>query len=61
MSLRDVKLNVVVWQDRLQAVGAYSLLGAFRGKSKPKFIVPMLVFTWLLIAGIIFQRVKSVL
>ena len=44
----------------LQAIGAHSLLRAFRGKVKPKFIVPMLVFTWLLIAGIVFQRVKSV-
>jgi hypothetical protein len=45
----------------LQAAGAYSLLRAFRGKSNPKFIVPILVFTWLLIAVIVFQRIKSVL
>jgi len=45
----------------LQAVGAYSLLAALRGKTKLKFIVLMLVFTWLVIAGIVFQRVKSVL
>ena len=45
----------------LQAVGAYSLLAALRGKTKLKFIVLMLVFTWLLLAGIVFQRVKSML
>jgi hypothetical protein len=45
----------------LQAVGAYSLLAALQGKTKLKFIVLMLVFTWLVIAGIVFQRVKSVL
>jgi hypothetical protein len=45
----------------LQAVGAYSLLAALRGKTNLKLIVLMLVFTWLLIAGIVFQRVKSVL
>jgi len=44
----------------LQAAGAYSLLRSFRGKTKPKFIAPMLVFTWLLVAAIVFQRVKSV-
>jgi hypothetical protein len=45
----------------LQVVGTYSLLAALPGKAKLKFIVLMLVFTWLLIAGIVFQRVKSVL
>jgi hypothetical protein len=39
----------------LQAAGTYSLLAALRGKTKLKFIVLMLVFTWLLIAGIVFQ------
>jgi hypothetical protein len=43
----------------LQAVGAYSLLAALQDKKK-KLIVLMLVFTWLLIAGVVFQRVKSV-
>jgi len=45
----------------LQAVGTYSLLATLRGKTKLKFIVLMLVFTWLAIAGIVFQRVKSAL
>ena len=45
----------------LQAVGAYSLVAALRGKKNLRFIALMLVFTWLLIAGIVFQRVKSVL
>jgi hypothetical protein len=44
----------------LQAVGAYSLVAALRGKKNLRFIALMLVFTWLLIAGIVFQRVKSV-
>jgi hypothetical protein len=45
----------------LQAVGAYSLVAALRGKKNSRFIALMLVFTWLLIAGIVFQRVRSVL
>jgi hypothetical protein len=44
----------------LQAAGTYSLCAALRGKTKLKFIVLMLVFTWPFIAGIVFQRVKSV-
>ena len=45
----------------LQALGAYSLLATLRGKTNPKFVALILVFTWLLIAGIVFQRVKSAL
>jgi hypothetical protein len=45
----------------LQALGAYSTLATLRGKLSPKFVALMLVFTWLLMAGIVFQRVKSAL
>jgi hypothetical protein len=45
----------------LQALGAYSLLATLRGKTSPKFVALMLVFTWLLMAGIVFQRVISAL
>jgi hypothetical protein len=37
----------------LQALGAYSLVAALRGKKNLRFIALMLVFTWLLIAGIV--------
>ncbi len=43
----------------LQTIGAYSLLATLRGKTHLKLIAVMLVFTWLLIAGFVLQRVKS--
>jgi len=44
----------------LQTSGSYSLLTTLRGKTNPKPIALMLVLMWVLIAGFVFQRVKSV-
>jgi hypothetical protein len=58
---RPVVLTAGIAALGLQAVGAYSLVAALRGKKNLRFIALMLVFTWLPIAGFVFQRVKSVL
>jgi hypothetical protein len=44
------------------ASSGWGLLDAshWRAKTKPKFFVPLLVLTWVLVAGIVFQRMKSV-
>jgi hypothetical protein len=57
---RAVVLVAAIAALGLQAVGVYSVLHTWRAETKPKFLVLMLVFTWLLIAGIVFQRLKSV-
>ena len=43
-----------------QTVGAYSMIHIWRAKGKPIFFVSMAVLAWLLVAGIVIQRVKSV-